>query len=118
MTKTSCEKCRGGGMTIKAPCQCCKGQGVVEGVAECVVHIPRGAHEGQTLTIKDKGNESPNGKAGDLTVTLKSAAANRFTQDEDDIVSAHEISIADVTFFLVKGDARSSNYGKYFIWGL
>lgn len=58
-------------MTIKSPCKTCKGEGLVDGLGESTLVIPRGSSYGDTITIKEKGNDSHNGKSGDLKISLK-----------------------------------------------
>lgn len=58
-------------MTIKHPCKTCKGEGLVEGLGEATVVIPRGTSYGDAISIKEKGHDSHNGKSGDLKIQLK-----------------------------------------------
>ena len=97
--KETCSKCQGGGMTIKHPCKTCKGEGLVEGLVETFVHIPRGSHEGEVLHLKDKGHDSHNGKSGDLHLKLKYIPGGHgFWQEGDDLNSHYNLQISDVSY--------------------
>lgn len=94
-SKESCPKCRGGGMTIKHPCQACKGEGIVDGDGEALVHIPRGSQSGERLVVREKGHDSYNGKPGDLVVRLGVRKDGRFWQEGEDLNSHHLLSVPE-----------------------
>jgi len=59
-TQQICNLCRGGGMDIKIPkCTRCNGKKLMKEMKEVTIVIPRGAHEGIGIGIKEEGNEIP-----------------------------------------------------------
>lgn len=69
-TVTECPTCHGKGKVPKEKCSECNGAGVKRIKEELEFSIPAGISHGDTLRIKDKGNASEGGQAGDLFIQV------------------------------------------------
>jgi len=68
---TACNRCGGTGKIIHQPCAKCKGKGKVRKQKKVGVKIPAGIDDGQTISIRGRGDAGTNGgPAGDLLVTV------------------------------------------------
>ena len=98
-------------MTIKYPCNTCKGEGIVDGNGETIVHIPKGSQAGEVLVLKEKGHESYNGKPGDLHIKVDLQKGQGFWQEGEDINSSHTLTVAESV--LGTRTTLSTMYGDY-----
>jgi molecular chaperone DnaJ len=76
----TCPECEGTGRVVAEPCTACGGSGRVLTADEVVVEVPAGVHDGDTITVKGKGNAGTNGRgAGDFVarVALPSERVSR-----------------------------------------
>ena len=93
-TTTTCQQCSGTGKVIKTPCKTCKGKGKVRKNLKLTVKIPPGIDNGQTVSLRGKGNAGSNGgPAGDLLVTVRVRPHPRFQRDGYSIHSEHHVSV-------------------------
>ena len=107
----TCGPCGGQGVTIQvvqmgpfqqraqARCGRCGGRGVSfrEQVKPEVleVHIPKGAPQGHKVKFSEKGNEIPDGDAGDVVIELDVQPHERFKRKGDDLYIERTISLSD-----------------------
>ena len=59
------------------------------------VHIPKGAPNGHKLKFSEKGNEIPDGDAGDVVIQLEEQPHDRFKRKGDDLYIERTISLSD-----------------------
>ena len=83
----------------QAPCRDCGGTGVKfrESTSTEVleVHIPKGSPSGHKLKFNEKGNEIPDGDAGDVIIELQEQPHGRFKRKGDDLYIERTISLSD-----------------------
>ena len=85
-TQRSCDACGGTGRVIEKTCPKCGGRGTTSSTSTIEVVIPAGIDDGQTLSLRGKGNAGANGgPAGDLLVTVSVAAHPTFRREGYDI---------------------------------
>jgi molecular chaperone DnaJ len=72
MTSTKpCSRCSGKGKIINDPCNKCSGSGRIRSTQKLEVEIPAGIDDGQTLSVRGKGDSGVNGgPKGDLNITV------------------------------------------------
>jgi molecular chaperone DnaJ len=82
-----CPRCKGTGENISDPCQNCQGNGRVRTMHKVLIRIPAGIESGTTLRLKGLGNAaaSPQGKRGDLYVTVFVERDEFFKRQDDDL---------------------------------
>jgi len=92
-----CNECRGRGNFIDTPCPKCSGTGVVDEPETISVKVPIGAEEGMVLRVPFHGKPSPTpeGKAGDLLVIVRTAYDERFQRSGADIWHVMDIELTD-----------------------
>ena len=66
-----CPSCDGVGHTIKDKCSNCGGEKVVNETDTIEIELPKGVMDGDTLRMRGKGNEIPEGMNGDLYIKVK-----------------------------------------------
>ena len=59
------------------------------------VHIPKGAPNGHKLKFSEKGNEIPDGDAGDVVIQLEEQPHDRFKRKGDDLYIERTISLSE-----------------------
>lgn len=78
----ACTRCGGKGQIIDHPCKTCSGSGRQNVQKTIEVEIPAGIDDGQTLSLRGKGNAGSNGgPAGDLFVTVSVRPDTLFKRD-------------------------------------
>ena len=83
----TCPTCEGSGKTITERCTYCGGQGVQHKEQEFSFSIPAGAMEGQTFTIRGKGNAPRGGGVrGDLLVVIEEIKHPELIRDGADVI--------------------------------
>ncbi|MCL2828920.1 MAG: molecular chaperone DnaJ [Oscillospiraceae bacterium] len=93
-TTTTCQQCGGTGKVIKNPCGTCKGKGKVRKNLKITVKIPAGIDDGQTVSLRGKGNAGSNGgPAGDLLVTVRVRSHPKFRREGYSVHSTHHVSV-------------------------
>lgn len=84
-----CPKCGGTGKIIHQPCQKCRGKGNIRRNTRVSVTIPAGIDDGQTISIRGKGNAGRDGgPAGDLLVTVSVLEHPVFERDGASVMSS------------------------------
>lgn len=103
-----CSVCGGTGKVIKEKCSECGGKGYVRKNITLSVSIPAGVADGQSLTMRGKGNEATGGN-GDLTIFLTVLAHPMLVREGNDLLLTINIPFVDallgttVTIPLAKG---------------
>lgn len=81
-----CDACGGRGKVILKSCPKCGGRGTTSSTATIEVDIPAGIDDGQTLSLRGRGNAGINGgPSGDLLVTVSVASDPTFRREGYDI---------------------------------
>lgn len=82
-----CPQCHGEGKIITERCSYCNGEGVERKDETVSFSIPAGVQDGQTLTMRGKGNAVPRGGAnGDLLIVIEEVKHPELIRDGNDIV--------------------------------
>ena len=82
-----CPQCHGSGQVITEKCSFCKGEGVVRQDVTVSFTIPAGVQDGQTLTLRGKGNAALNGgDNGDLLIVVEEVKHPELIRDGNDVV--------------------------------
>ncbi|TGG39610.1 molecular chaperone DnaJ [Duncaniella freteri] len=82
-----CPQCHGEGKIITERCSYCNGEGVERKDETVSFSIPAGVQDGQTLTMRGKGNAAPRGGAnGDLLIVIEEVKHPELIRDGNDIV--------------------------------
>ena len=93
-TAGPCPQCHGTGKIIRQPCETCKGKGKVRKKQKVKITIPPGIDDGQTISLRGKGNAGQNGgPAGDLLVTVNVRPHPMFEREGVHIHSEIHISV-------------------------
>ena len=108
---TKCAQCGGRGAVIRTvrmgpmiqqiqqPCGSCGGQGFqysksrVKEVIE--VHVPKGANDGHKLIFYEKGDDIPDGDAGDVHILLEEQPHKEFKRHGADLYIKRKISLME-----------------------
>lgn len=86
-TVSTCSSCNGTGKVITESCQHCHGQGVIRQDTEVQFSIPAGVEEGQTFSLRGKGNYPKGGGIpGDLLVLIEEVKHPELIRDGADII--------------------------------
>lgn len=86
-TAKVCPTCGGTGKVVTDPCTFCKGEGVERKEVEVTFSIPAGAQEGQTFSLRGKGNyPKGGGVAGDLLVVVEEVKHPELIRDGADVI--------------------------------
>jgi molecular chaperone DnaJ len=91
-----CPKCKGKGKAIYHPCGQCKGTGNAPKVVYLEIDVPPGAHEGQTLCVRQQG-DLINGKRGDVYVHLQIQEHDTFENEELDLILPYSVRYTQLT---------------------
>jgi molecular chaperone DnaJ len=84
---SACPTCGGEGVTVKHPCEACRGEGRVRGERSVTVDIPPGVSTNNYLTLRGQGAAGlHNGPSGDLLVMLDFKEDERFERQGDDLI--------------------------------
>lgn len=82
-----CPRCEGEGKIISEACTHCHGDGVIRSEEVVSFRIPAGVQDGQTLTLKGKGNAAIHGGVnGDLLVVIEEVPHPELIRDGKDII--------------------------------
>lgn len=96
MFTSTCNRCRGQGVIIKAFCKTCEGRGAVERPRKVTVTFPAGIDGGQRLRVTGQGMPGPGGApAGDLYVDVDVEEDPRFDRDGADVVTRVHVSFTE-----------------------
>ena len=92
-TVTTCDLCRGKGVTVDDPCPKCRGGGIVSGNKKLKVKIPAGIDDGSHIRITSEGNPSTTrGPPGDLYVVVHVRTDPRFYREDTELLYEMPIS--------------------------
>ncbi|MBN2208665.1 MAG: molecular chaperone DnaJ [Candidatus Coatesbacteria bacterium] len=91
---STCPRCRGSGRLIKNRCHVCKGKKLVKKRASVSIDIPPGVEDGNYVTLRGEGHETPGGTPGDLHVVFNVRRHKLFKRNGSDIVCELPISFA------------------------
>ncbi|NLL91227.1 MAG: molecular chaperone DnaJ [Ruminococcaceae bacterium] len=90
-----CTKCVGKGKIIDNPCEKCSGQGRVKQRRRIEVSIPAGIDDGQSLSIKGKGDSGLNGgPSGDVIAIINVRPDTLFERERYDVYLTAPISFS------------------------
>ncbi len=81
----TCSKCHGQGQEIKKPCKACRGRRILSKKESVSVSIPAGVDNGNQIRLRDLGEISPDGHAGDLYVVTHVLPHKYFKREGEDI---------------------------------
>ena len=76
-----CPKCHGEGQKVASACGACSSRGYHEEPDTVTIKIPAGVDTGNRLRAQGYGNESKNGRRGDLYLTFDVAQDEHFVRD-------------------------------------
>ncbi|EGN99274.1 hypothetical protein SERLA73DRAFT_182204 [Serpula lacrymans var. lacrymans S7.3] len=71
-TQMTCNDCSGRGRVIVKECPHCKGQKVIDHMAQYTLEVDPGTPEGHEVVFDGEGDESPDWEAGDIILRIKS----------------------------------------------
>lgn len=112
----TCQDCGGAGEVPQQKCRDCRGSGKKVEIAEAVVNIPPGIHDGQTLRIHGQGHAGGRThEAGDLFVNIHVEKDSRFVRDGDNLIYRAELRLtqffkgATISVPLIEGGSTTLN---------
>lgn len=95
MTAAPCERCRGEGVVIPNPCRTCGGEGRVRHSSTLTVTVPAGIEDDATLRLTGQGEAGPRGgAAGNLYVRIRVRPRKGFTRQGKQIHTEQTIDVA------------------------
>jgi molecular chaperone DnaJ len=93
VTAAPCVACSATGSRIPTPCKECRGDGRVRASRSIDVEVPAGVDDGQRLRLSGRGPAAPRGGVpGDLYVTVRVAADERFERQGEDLLHVRRIA--------------------------
>lgn len=93
----ACDRCKGEGRLITAPCQECHGQGRIRAVRKLSVKIPAGVDTGQQIRLTGEGESGlRSGPRGNLYVVLQVQPHELFQRDHNDVIYAAPLTFSQV----------------------
>jgi len=93
--RSVCADCGGRGQKGRAPCPTCRGQGRIASLEKLRVKVPAGMREGGTIRLAGKGDTGPDGRPGDLYVTIHVQPHPYFERRDSDIMAVVPITIRE-----------------------
>ncbi|MFB6182675.1 MAG: molecular chaperone DnaJ, partial [Candidatus Nanohaloarchaea archaeon] len=94
-TVTECDKCQGTGEIPETKCSKCNGTGLKEEPEKITVSIPKGVKDGQRVRVRGKGNESIQGRKGDLFVYVTIEEHEALERRDSDLFTTVKIGVGD-----------------------
>jgi DnaJ family protein A protein 2 len=79
----------------KSRCKKCKGKKVVESKNVLELYIPRGARQGERITLAGEADQLPNQEPGDIIFTLEETPHETFERAGADLRAELKISLAE-----------------------
>ncbi|MEM6997856.1 MAG: molecular chaperone DnaJ [Patescibacteria group bacterium] len=92
---TVCSTCSGEGDVPEQLCSVCSGAGVHRKKTSIKIKVPAGVDDGATIRLREQGEKTKKGSAGDLYVHLRVKAHKKFTREGDLVISEERISMFD-----------------------
>jgi molecular chaperone DnaJ len=109
----ACQTCGGSGRMTHTTCSSCGGTGQQVRTETVVIRIPAGVSDGARIRVAEKGHAgAPQGRHGDLFVSLRVEPHERFRREGDDVhvlvpVAIHEAALgAKIDVSAPDGHAR------------
>ena len=97
-TQVPCEDCGSTGKRVENPCDECQGSGRVIDRESVDIVIPPGIGDGQKIRMREHGEAGIRGaKSGDLVVTIRVRAHERFERSGQDLHVRLPLSITEAT---------------------
>lgn len=90
-----CSTCKGEGDVPEKLCTDCSGSGTKRKKSTIKIKVPAGVDDGATIRLREHGEKTRSGSAGDLYVHLRVSAHKHFTREGDLIISEERISMID-----------------------
>lgn len=90
----TCPSCSGKGKVPKINCSSCMGTGILHKKIKVKIKIPAGIDDGQILRVPNSGNESQDGKKGDLLLIIRVKKHNTFTRENDNLFMDLDVSFS------------------------
>ncbi|PGH10493.1 hypothetical protein AJ79_05421 [Helicocarpus griseus UAMH5409] len=96
-TMAECKVCEGSGSFFqpKDKCKKCKGKQVTEERKLLEIYIPRGAKQGDRITLEGEGDQFPNTEPGDIIFHLEEIEHETFRRAGADLAADIEITLAE-----------------------
>lgn len=92
---TVCQTCGGEGSVPEKECTRCKGRGVVNKDQEVKLKIPQGVDDGAVIRLREYGEKTRQGSAGDLFVYVRVKPHKNFTREGDLILSEMTVDMVE-----------------------
>ena len=92
-----CEHCTGTGEVFKEKDRCkkCKGKRTTSEKKVLEIYIPRGAREGERITLEGEGDQVPDQIPGDIVFTLEEEEHDIFQRAGDDLSAELNVTLAE-----------------------
>ncbi|MCA9348926.1 molecular chaperone DnaJ [Candidatus Saccharibacteria bacterium] len=92
---TVCSKCHGEGEIPEQNCSVCGGKGTQRKEKEVILKVPAGIDDGAIIRLREHGEATSKGAAGDLFVNVRVKPHKRFTREGDLILSEEKIGMVE-----------------------
>lgn len=92
-----CDHCQGSGMYYKEKDRCrkCKGKRTVDEIKPLEIYIPRGAMQGERITLEGEADQAPDQTPGDIIFTLVEKPHDVFTRIGADLSADLNVTLAE-----------------------
>lgn len=92
-----CDHCQGSGKYYKEKDRCrkCKGKRTVDEIKPIEIYIPRGAMQGERITLEGEADQSPDQTPGDIVFTLVEQPHEVFTRIGADLSADLNVTLAE-----------------------
>jgi molecular chaperone DnaJ len=92
---TTCDRCRGEGAVVDAPCEACSSEGRLRQQSEISIKVPAGVANGNYIPLSGMGDAGPRGgPAGDLIAHIEEIEHSLFLRDGDDLIVEVPVSLS------------------------
>ncbi|DAZ99235.1 TPA: hypothetical protein N0F65_008102 [Lagenidium giganteum] len=93
--RSHCGKCKGRGKVANHECDHCHGKGVFRESKHLDVHVEKGMHHDDTVTLRLEGDQVPQAMPGDVVVHVKVKPHDVFRRRQDDLEMTLDISLLE-----------------------
>ncbi|PSR83287.1 hypothetical protein BD289DRAFT_436060 [Coniella lustricola] len=92
-----CDHCQGTGMYYKEKDRCkkCKGKRITNEIKPIEIYIPRGAMQGERITLEGEADQFPDQTPGDIIFTLVEEPHDVFTRSGTDLSADLNVTLAE-----------------------
>lgn len=92
-----CDHCQGSGTFYKEKDRCrkCKGKRTVDEIKPVEIYIPRGAMQGERITLEGEADQAPDQTPGDIIFTLVEKPHDVFTRIGADLSAELNVTLAE-----------------------